>query len=249
MQPLISIITPVYNAEKYIRQCIESVVSQSYQRWELILIDDCSKDSSVCIISEYLSDSRIKLFKNEKNLGPALTRNIGLDNTKGDYIAFLDSDDFWAESRLRNQLEFMLENDLSISHGNYYFCNLDGKIIKQVNVTPKIDYFSLLKGNQFKTMAMMVKKELINDYYFEDIKHEDFAFFLKCLNRTGYSLAQESAIDSFCRIGSHDSVSSNKIKSAICTWNIYRKYLKLGMIESLYYFLHYAISGFIKYKR
>lgn len=248
MQSLISIITPVYNSEKYIKQCIESVLSQSYQRWELILIDDCSKDSSISIISEYLSDSRIKLFRNENNLGPALTRNIGLDNAKGDYITFLDSDDFWSKNRLENQLRFMVDNKIQMSHGNYNFCDLNGKIIKSINVTQKIDYSCLLKGNQFKTMSMMLSKFLIKNHRFENIKHEDYAFFLECLKRINYSLAEESVVDSFCRIGSNVSVSSNKLKSAIWTWNIYYKHQNLGLLKSLFYFIHYVFNGIRKYK-
>ncbi|MGQ0285787.1 glycosyltransferase family 2 protein [Pasteurellaceae bacterium 22721_9_1] len=248
MEPLISIITPVYNSEKYIQQCIESVLSQTHTNWELILIDDCSKDTSVDIISKYLFDFRIKLFKNKNNLGPALTRNVGLDNATGDYITFLDSDDFWSKQHLENQLRFMIDNNLQISHGNYHFCDLEGNIIKSINVTPKIDYFCLLKGNQFKTMSMMLSKDLIGNHRFENIKHEDYAFFLECLKRTNYSLTDHSSIDSYCRIGSGVSVSSNKIKSAVWTWDIYHKHQKLGVVRSCYYFIHYAYNGFMKYR-
>lgn len=248
MQALVSIITPVYNSEKYLRQCIDSVLSQTYSNWELLLIDDCSQDGSIDLIEEYLVDSRIKLFKNDVNQGPALTRNVGLDNAKGEYIVFLDSDDFWSKDRLENQTSFMMQNNLSISHGSYHFCNLEGKILKTVNVTPKIDYRCLLKGNQFKTMTMMLSKELIGYHRFENIRHEDYAFFLECLKRTEYSLSQENTVDSYCRIGSGVSVSSSKIKSALWTWDIYYKNQKLNMILSCYYFLHYAYNGFMKYR-
>lgn len=249
MKELISIITPVYNSESYIRQCIESVLSQTYSNWELLLIDDCSGDESINIIEGYLKDSRIKLFRNDKNKGPALTRNVGLDNAKGDYITFLDSDDFWAEDKLENQLKFMKENDLLISHGNYYFCDLDGKILKAVTVTPKIDYRILLKGNQFKTMTMMLSSGVIGVNRFENIKHEDYAFFLECLKRTHCSLSDISQVDSYCRIGNNMSVSSNKLKSAVWTWNIYRKHQRLNLLSAAYYFINYTIAGIIKYKK
>lgn len=247
MIPLISIITPVYNAEEYIDDAIQSVLSQTYSNWELILVDDCSTDNSVKIINKYLSDTRIKLLMNKVNSGPAVARNKALDNASGDYITFLDSDDYWSEDKLLNQLNFMLENNLSISHGNYYFCNIEKIVIKSVKVDKYISYKKLLKGNQFKIMTVMLRKELVDSLRFENINHEDYIFFLKCLSQGNYSICDLSKIDSYCRIGKL-SVSSNKIKSALWTWKIYYKYLKLGIVKSIYYFTCYAINGFLKYK-
>lgn len=246
MEPLVSIITPVYNAQDYLEESILSVLNQTYENWELILIDDCSTDKSYKIIEKYLKqDKRIKYLKNEKNSGPAITRNNGIENSKGDYIAFLDSDDLWKEEKLMNQINFMIENKLKISHGNYYFCNLKGEIIKRVETDKEIDYKKLLFGNQFKTMTMIVKKEIIKKL-FQDIKHEDYAFFLDILREKNISVRNDK-YDSLCRIGK-TSVSSNKLKSAIWTWNIYRKYEKLDLIRSFYYFINYSLKGLKKYK-
>lgn len=249
MIPLISIITPVYNAESYIKQSIDSVLLQTYPNWELILIDDCSTDNSINIIYPYLSDPRIKLFQNNVNQGPALSRNRGLDNAKGDYITFLDADDFWLSERLESQLRFMQEHHLLMGHGDYYFCDLNGEIIKPIKVDRKIDYSCLLKGNQFKTMTMMLSRRLISTYRFENIKHEDYAFFLECLKRTNYSLAQDNIIHSYCRIGNQKSISSNKLKSAVWTFNIYRKHQSLSLLRTMYCFIHYAFHGLTKYKK
>lgn len=247
MEPLVSIITPVYNSEEYLEETILSVINQTYKNWELLLIDDCSTDGSYKIIEKYLVDERMKYFKNKKNSGPAITRNIGLNETKGEYIALLDSDDFWKKDKLKNQVEFMIKNNLNLSHGNYYFCNLKGEIIKNIKVTEKINYKTLLKENQFKTMTMMIKKEILENVRFQNIKHEDFAFFLDILKKIDFSLADIDKDDSFCRIGKI-SVSSNKLKSAIWTWNIYRKYEKLNLIQSVYYFGNYVYRGLRKYK-
>lgn len=249
MEPLVSIITPIYNAEKYLDETILSVINQSYKNWELILIDDCSVDKSYEIIKKYLkNDKRIKYLKNNKNIGPALTRNKGINNSNGEYIAFLDSDDFWKKSKLKNQIDFMRKNKLYLCHGNYYFCNPYGEILKEVRVSEKIDYKTLLKENQFKTMTMIVKKEILEGIRFQDIKHEDFAFFLDILKKIDYSMSDKDQIDSFCRIGKV-SVSSNKLKSALWTWKIYRKYEKLNLLQSMYYFINYALRGIKKYKR
>lgn len=123
MEPLVSIITPVYNSEKYLEETILSVINQTYKNWELLLIDDCSIDNSYKIIEKYLADERIKYLRNERNSGPAVTRNVGLENSNGKYIALLDSDDFWKKDKLKNQVDFMMKNNLELSHGNYYFCN------------------------------------------------------------------------------------------------------------------------------
>lgn len=247
--PLISIITPVYNAEKYIRDCIESVLRQTYTNWEMILVDDCSQDNSVNIIEEYMSDGRIKLFKNKKNSGPASSRNIALKKAKGKYITFLDSDDVILENKLNNQINFMMQNNVYFSHGNYSFFDENGNILKNVRTSKNIDYNLLLKGNQFKIMTVMIDRCLLNNYFFSKVKHEDYLFFLNILKKGNVSRCYLESFESLCRINVGNSVSSNKFKSAIWTWLIYYKYEKLGLIKSLYYFIFYCINGIRKYRR
>ncbi|HFF5272228.1 TPA: glycosyltransferase family 2 protein, partial [Acinetobacter baumannii] len=111
---LVSIITPSYNSAKYIGKTIDSVISQTYKKWELIIIDDCSTDSSVEIIKDYENkDNRIKLIQLKENSGAAVARNTGIQLARGRFIAFLDSDDSWLPEKLEKQLKFMLIN-------NYY---------------------------------------------------------------------------------------------------------------------------------
>lgn len=119
IQPLVTVITPLYNAEKYIAETIESVINQSYQNWEMIIVDDCSTDNSREIVKEYeKKDRRIRLIESESNFGgPARPRNIGLDNAKGEYIAFLDADDVWLSEKLEIQVSFLKKNpDVDICH-------------------------------------------------------------------------------------------------------------------------------------
>lgn len=248
-RPLVTIVTPVYNAEKYIRDCIESVLNQTYTNWEMILVDDCSTDHSISIIKEYLSvDNRIKLFENQKNSGPAVSRNLALSHARGQYITFLDSDDMILEDKLKKQVNFMIKNKLYFTHGNYSFCDDSGKIIKSILTSKDIDYKTLLKGNQFKIMTVMIDTKILKDHFFLEIKHEDYQFFLNILKRGFSSKVYSKDKDSLCRININTSVSSNKIKSAIWTWLIYYKYENLGLIKSIYYFIRYAINGIIKYK-
>jgi len=118
-EPLISVIIPLYNAEKYIAETIQSVINQTYTNWELLVVDDCSTDTSRDIVREYESkDNRIKLIESESNFGgPARPRNIGLENVKGEYIAFLDADDVWLPQKLDKQLKFLRANpNMDICH-------------------------------------------------------------------------------------------------------------------------------------
>lgn len=112
-QPLVTVITPLYNAQEYIAQTIESVISQTYQNWEMIIVDDCSTDSSRDVVSRYVSkDERIKLIQSESNFGgPARPRNIALKNSKGDFVAFLDADDIWLPQKLEKQINFLKQNN------------------------------------------------------------------------------------------------------------------------------------------
>lgn len=131
MDSLVSIITPSYNSEKYISNTIESVITQTYQNWEMIIVDDCSTDSSCDIAEKYTQkDSRIKLIKLNKNSGPAKARNRAIKEAKGRYISFLDSDDIWYHRKLEKQVYFMKENDLAVTCSSYYIVDAKGKKIK-----------------------------------------------------------------------------------------------------------------------
>ena len=246
MELLVSVVMPVYNVESYIGRAIESVLEQSYRNIELIIVDDGSKDSTESIVKKY-NDSRIKYLKNSENQGPAKSRNRALDIAKGEYITFLDGDDFWDQDKVLNQVRFMEEHGLEMSHGNYRFCDTEGKIVKSVETDKEIDYERLLRGNQFKIMTVMLKAEVVKNRRFEEIKHEDYAFFLDILKGVGKSV-NYGGNDSYCTIGRKESLSCGKLKSAIWTWNIYRKHEGLGFFKSLFYFINYVYQGVCKYR-
>lgn len=248
-KPLISIIMPMYNAELYIEEAIRSCLNQTYQNIEILVVDDGSKDDSIKIVERISEqDARVKLFFTPYNQGPAMARNIGLENSSGEYITFLDSDDFIESNKLEKQIAFMLENNVSMTHGNYSFCDLDGNKIKSITTSKKINYKILLRSNQFKIMTVLIKKEAISNLRFPKIKHEDYAFFLDCLKCIEYSYLYDDGFDSNVRIGKV-SVSSNKIKSAMWTFRLYFLQEKLGLLKSLYYFCHYAYNALLKHKR
>lgn len=139
MYGLVSIIMPSYNSEKYLPQTIESVLAQSYKNFELLIVDDCSTDNSVSVIKEYQEkDSRIRLFHNEQNQGCAYSRNLALREAKGDWIAFLDSDDLWLPEKLTKQLNFMVQNQYDFTYTNYNRIDEDNTDLKEIISGPKV---------------------------------------------------------------------------------------------------------------
>lgn len=171
---LISIIIPLYNTERYIAETIETVTNQTYTNWELIIVDDCSTDNSVEIINKFIEkDSRIKIISSEKNFGgPARPRNIGIEKSNGEYIAFLDADDLWSNDKLEKQLEYMLKHDITFSSTNSMFVDelsnpIDNKY-KIVTFFKKYDkkatVCDLIKNKFIATSSVMVKKELLGDF-------------------------------------------------------------------------------------
>jgi len=195
VQPLVTVITPIFNAQNFIAETIESVLGQIYQNWEMIIVDDCSTDNSRDIVKEYeTKDSRIKLIELKKNFGgPARPRNIGLDISKGDYLAFLDADDVWLENKLQVQMNEMLINNLDFTSTDSKF--IDDNSIETIINKYKIVFFfkkikrkatlsDVIKGNFIRTSSAVVSKNFISkfDENKDFIGVEDMYLWMKILN-------------------------------------------------------------------
>ncbi|OFL80821.1 MULTISPECIES: glycosyltransferase family 2 protein [Fusobacterium] len=235
-EPLVSIITPLYNSEKYIEETIESVLNQAYKNWEMLIVDDCSKDNGVKIVNEYvLKDKRIKLFRNKKNLGGAETRNEAIKKAKGKYIAFLDSDDLWKKEKLILQIEFMEKNDYTFTYTQYERIDEKGKRLKLLSKIPKIiTYKEMLKINPIGCLTAIYNQEKLGKIYLPNIKiGQDFALWLEILkvSKLGYGL-EENLANYRYRIS---SLSKDKKKKLFCIWEIYRKHNKQNIFNSIIY--------------
>lgn len=146
MNKLVSIITPSFNSAEYISKTIQSVLLQTYDDWEMIIVDDCSTDNSVNIINDFVSiDSRIKLIQLQKNSGAAVARNTGIQYAQGRFIAFLDSDDSWNDRKLEKQVHFMLANDYAFTYTAYHKVNELDENIGNMYIPNKVNYHQLLK--------------------------------------------------------------------------------------------------------
>lgn len=246
-RPLISIIIPVYNAEKFIEDTINTVINQTYDNYEIILIDDCSTDNSVNIINKYLT-SNIKLYKNKENIGVGLTRNVGIKHSKGDYIAFLDADDLWDKEKLEKQFKFMRNNNYVFTYTGYVFSNALGEPTgKKIYVPSKCGYEDYLKTTIIWTSTVMID---MNYFTKEDIympiqrRGEDGATWLKLLKKVDYAYGYNEILSRYRR--TKNSLSSNKFKSIARVWNLYYKNEELGLFRSIYYFMHYSVNAIRK---
>lgn len=183
---LVSIITPMYNSEKFIEATIKSVLNQTYQEWEMLIIDDCSTDNSPNIVKSYMQqDSRIKCIKTETNKGVSNARNLALSKATGQFIAFLDSDDQWNSSKLEKQVNFMLENDYVISFTSYELMDEnDKKLNKVIKVPPNVDYKRLLKGNILGCLTVVIDKSKLDfEIRMSGVRHEDYVLWLSILKK------------------------------------------------------------------
>lgn len=160
--PLVSIITPCYNAQDFIARTIESVLNQTYQNWEMIIVDDLSIDKSLEILSKYaLNESRVKIIKNDVNQGVGKSRNFAIHKAKGKYIAFLDSDDVWLSHKLEKQVKFMLKYAVTISYSSYLTIDENGISIGAFYVRDMINYENLLTTSSIGTLTLMYDAESI----------------------------------------------------------------------------------------
>jgi len=213
---LVSIIMPSYNCGGYVDETIKSVQAQSYQNWEIIFMDDCSKDDTIRLVSELReNDERIKLFQNPSNSGAAISRNNALREAKGRWIAFLDSDDIWEPTKLEKQIKFMEENDYAFSYTGYQEIDSDSKPTGVFVSGPK----HVLKQGMYNfcwpgCLTVMYDREKIGLIQIKDIKkNNDYAMWLKVCKKADCYLLDECLAK--YRRGRTGSVSSHGIMTMI----------------------------------
>lgn len=244
---LVSVITPAFNAARFIRQTIESVRAQIYPRWEMIIADDCSRDNT-CEIVESLArqDGRIRLIRLANNHGPALARNCALGAAKGRYIAFLDSDDLWLPEKLEHQVAFMKERDVAFSYTQYRLMSEKGdKVGKLVSCPPSLNYWGLLKNTAgLGCLTVMIDRKKTGPFKMVNFRPEDFILWLHLLKFgfTAYGLQEDLA--RYRHVEGSDS--SNVWTCAKWTWAIYRRIEQLSAPYAAWCFINYAWRAYCK---
>jgi len=245
---LVSIIMPCHNGAKFIDESINSVLSQSYSYWELLIIDDQSTDESVNIVKNYCQeDSRIKLFENDNPKGkPFAPRNLGIKNASGRFIAFLDCDDKWLPTKLENQIKLFEDSMCAVTFSYYKKMDEESVVRDGIIKSPaKVLYKHLLYGNCIGNLTAVYDTQKVGKVFQKDIHHEDYVMWLEILNKGFYALNTNS-VEAVYRESS-DSTSGNKISAFLWTWDIYRKELKLNIYSSCFHFIIYSIKAVIKF--
>lgn len=244
--PLVSVITPTYNAARFIRETIDSVKRQTYPHWELILIDDASSDDTVPIIREELADPRIRLIVLAQNSGAAVARNTGISAANGRYIAFLDSDDLWLPQKLEKQVAFMQERDAAFSFTRYRMIQEDGTHTPYVVPIPeRIDYRGLLKNTIIGCLTVMLDKEKLGTIQMPNLRiRQDTALWLNILKQGHLAYGIQEELSQYRRVAG--SISSNKWKAAKNTWRLYRDIEKLSFASAAWCFVHYGWNAWKK---
>lgn len=232
MDELVSIIMPSYNTAKFISETIDSVLTQIYTNWELIIVDDCSTDNTDEVVKSFLSDDRIKYIKNEKNSGAAFSRNRALCEAKGKWIAFLDSDDVWLPEKLEKQIAFMEKNDYHFSYTNYIeideFSIPNGRVITGPK---KVTRHGMYNYCWMGCLTVMYDAETIGLIQIADIKkNNDYAMWLKVCKKSDCYLLDETLAKYRKRGGS----ISNHGYTKLIKWHykLYREAEKRDVITS-----------------
>lgn len=244
--PVVSIIMPAYNAEKYIGQAIESVINQTYKNWELIIVDDCSTDSTLEKAYAFeKKDSRICIIKNPLNQGVATSRNKGIEVAQGKYIALLDSDDVWTIDKLERQLELIV--DAQIVYCSYDFIDKNNRMIKKPFIVPKETNFNkMLVSNVISCSTILIDSELIKKNKFnKNYYHEDYVLWMQLLSIPVKAIGDEKVLMHYRQL--ETSRSHGKTNAAKHRWKIYREALGLDYITCICSFVGYVILGIKKY--
>ncbi len=245
---LISVVMPMCNSEKFVGKAIESVIGQTYPHWELLVVDDGSTDHSCDVVRAYaVRDARVKLLFNNNPVGmPYAPRNFGIQQAKGDFIAFLDSDDMWLREKLRQQLAvFHRDERTAVVYSDYEKVNEEGVRRARIVTAPrKTNYQQLLYGNVIGNLTGIYDVRKVGKNYFTNVHHEDYAFWLSVL-KSGYIARSTSTVTALYRVRKM-SVSASKFRVLTWQWHIYRKVENIGIMRSLYYFCFYAFGGLRK---
>lgn len=243
-QPLVSVIMPSYNAERYIAQSIESVLAQTYSHWELLITDDCSTDRTQEIIRSYAEkDERVKLLSRSSKQGAASARDNSIKKAKGSFVAFLDSDDIWVNDKLERQVAFMLENDCAFSYSDYELIDAESnslhKVIRNAGI---VDYRKYLRNTIIGCGSVMINTEKTGKLVSPvDGVNDDMGLWCSVL-RKGFKAYPIPEVLYQYRVR-NDGLSAHRFQTVKSVWHVYRQQEKLSLWFSLWCFVGYAFNA------
>lgn len=248
LNPEVTIITPCYNAGKYLSTCVESVLAQTFGDWEHLIVDDQSSDGSRAVISRFArDDDRIKLIASSSKLGASKARNLAIERARGKYIAFLDADDWWTEQKLEKQIGHLKATDAKFSCTSYFVVDEDDNLRRVQKVKKLQKKLLLTKRSVVGCLTVLYDREYFKDFFFSENMRsaEDYEMWcrmLAFLEQNGGKAAVLEAPLAYYR--THRGGKSHRKLSRIKThWNIYRKRLNLSTVYALWCTLNYGFNG------
>lgn len=239
MEKLVSIITPVYNGEKYIEMAIKSVINQTYKNWEMIIVDDISNDQTITLVDNYSKlDKRIHYFILDEKGGASMARNKAIRSAKGEYIAFLDADDVWLKDKLKLQIEFMEKNNCYFTYHNYLLINEESKYLDIMRTSPKVlSYKRALMGCSIGCLTVIYNAKEVGLIQIPRIdKRNDDALWFEILSRCKYGYLIDQTLALY-RVTDKSLSSGSKIKLIKYHYYLYRISRKFNPIKSIFYVL------------
>ena len=232
---LVSVIIPYYRKKQYISRTLKSVINQSYKKLEIIIIyDDDNKEELKFLKQITLKDKRIKILVNKKNLGVGLSRNKGIKKSRGEYIAFLDADDFWLKDKIKNQISFMKRKEITFSHTSYSIVDSQNIIISKRNAKNFLRLNDLIKSCDIGLSTVMIKKNHLKTDKFPNLKtKEDFVLWLKLLSKNVKIYGIDKNLVQWNK--TKNSLSSSLIQKLLDGFKVYNYYMKFNFLKSFYY--------------
>ncbi|MDT0647220.1 glycosyltransferase family 2 protein [Zunongwangia sp. F260] len=231
---LVSIIMPAYNSAEFITEAILSVQKQTYSNWELLVIDDASKDFTLTKIKKLAKkEPRIKIFENKENKGTGFSRNKGIKAAQGDFIAFLDADDLWKANKLETQLEFMKNNELAVCYSSYERITENGQKKNEIiEALPYLTYQKLLKANYVGNLTGMYDVRHLGKIYAPEVrKRQDWALWLKAVKKAEIAKGVKEPLALYRM--RRNSISGNKLEMLVHNFSIYHHVLGFSVFKSL----------------
>lgn len=245
-EPLVSIVTPAYNAEMYLAEAIDSVIAQTYQNWEMLIVIDNKSSDKTQLIAEAASqkDSRIKVIKDSLCSSVSANRNRAIEEANGTFIAFLDSDDRWLPKKLELQIQMMVEQSINISYHSFDIIGENGQNKGTTRLAKyDVNYHDLLKNNCMGCLTVVARRSFIHNTRMMQIRHEDLHFWLQLLQGGHHAKPMPQSLAEY-RIRK-DSISENKLKCAVWRWQLYR-HLGVSIPKALYLMVLYVLFALNK---
>ncbi len=236
---LVSVVMPAYNCQDTIEESINSVRKQTYAYFELIIVDDGSSDNTYKVLKRYKDIQNIIIIRSKINNGVGFSRNIAISKARGQYIAFLDSDDTWHKDKLKIQINQMKNNNYFCSHSSYTRIDTNSKKQKIIKAEKLISTSDMLKGNKIGNLTGIYDAKKLGKVFQKKVGHEDYLMWIQIVNLARFSYGCIENLASYTV--SKKGVSSNKLKSIFWTWNIYRNELKMNLFNSFFSLLNYFL--------